>query len=102
VDTFIACSHAIETAQMDDPEVGRKAMKRIRAQAVNEALSRHMTALDHAVEQNAGALRDTLQAHEAREHLRALHAEANAAKRQIDTASEPPATPSAGSSGPAF
>ncbi|MEA2732496.1 MAG: hypothetical protein QOF70_6971 [Acetobacteraceae bacterium] len=102
VDTFIACSHAIETAQMDGPDVGRKAMKRIRAQAVNEALSRHMTALDHAVEQNAGALRDTLHAHEAMEHLRALHAEAKAAKRQIDTASEPPATPSAGSPGPAF
>jgi hypothetical protein len=45
-----------------------------------------LTALDHAVEQNASALRDTLQAHEAMEHLRALQAEAKAAKRQIDVA----------------
>jgi hypothetical protein len=88
VDTFIACSHAIETAQMGDPEVGRKAAQRVRAQAVNEALSRHMTALDHAVKQNTSALRDTLQAHEAMEHLRALRAEARAAKRQIDNAAE--------------
>jgi hypothetical protein len=40
------------------------------------------------VEQNAAALRDTLQAHEAMEHLRGLQAEAKAAKRQIDKAAE--------------
>jgi hypothetical protein len=88
VDTFIACSHAIEWAQITNPEVGREAVKRIRAEAVNAALARHLTALDHAVEQNANALRDTLQAHEAIEHLHALRAEAKSAKRQIDFAAE--------------
>jgi hypothetical protein len=86
VDTFIACSHAIEWAQIKNPDFGQKIVKRIRAEAVNESLARHLTALDHAVEQNASALRDTLQAHEAMEHLRALQAEAKAAKRQIDVA----------------
>jgi len=93
VDTFISCSHAIEVAQMQNPEFGRDAVKRLRAQAVNEALSSHMMALDHAVEQNAAALRETLQAHEAMEHLRGLHAEAKAAKRQIDKAAENSAVP---------
>ena len=86
IDTFIGCSHAIETAQLANPEVGRDAAKRVRAKAVNDSLARHLTALDNAVEQNAAALRDTWQAREAATHLRALHAEAVAAKRGIDTA----------------
>ncbi len=101
VDTFIACSHAIEWAQITNPKVGREAVERIRAEAVNAALARHLTALDHAVEQNANALRDTLQAHETIEHLRALLAEAKAAKRQIDVAAgnRPAAGASAAGSG---
>ena len=101
VDIFIACSHAIETARMDDPDAGRKAVKRLRAQAVNEALSHHLSALDRAVEENASALRDTLQAHEAMEHLWALRAEAKAARRKIDAAAAngQAAGPSAAGSG---
>jgi hypothetical protein len=102
VDTFIACSHAMEWAQIKNPDVARAAVKRIRAEAVNEALSRHLTALDHAAEQNAGALRDTLQAHEAREHLRALLAEAKAAKRQIDIAAENGQAAGASAAGPSI
>ena len=100
VDTFIACSHAMEWAQIANPEVGREAVKRIRAEAVNEALARHLTALDHAVEQNASALRDTLRAHEAAEHLRALRAEAKAAKRQIDAAATKRPSAPASAAGP--
>ena len=102
VDTFIACSHAMEWAQITNPDVGREAVKRIRAEAVNEALARHLTALDHAAEQNASALRDTLKAHEAIEHLRALRAEAKAAKRQIDNAAENRQAAGASAAGPSI
>jgi hypothetical protein len=102
VDTFIACSHVLESAQIQNPEFGRAAVKRIRAEAVNEALGRHLTALDHAADQNAGALRDTFQAREAIEHLRALTAEAKAAKRSIDAAAASGPTPSTRATGPGF
>ena len=102
VDTFIACSHAIEWAQVQNPEFGQAAVKRIRAEAVNEALGRHLTALDHAADQNAGALRDTFQAREAIEHLRALTAEAKAAKRSIDAAAASGPAPGTRSAGPRF
>jgi hypothetical protein len=102
LNTFIACSHAMEWAQITNPEVGREAVKRIRAEAVNEALARHLTALDHAAEQNASTLRDTLQAHEAMEHLRALRAEAKAAKRQIDIAAENRQAAGASAAGPSI
>ena len=102
VDTFIACSHAIEWAQVRNPEFGQAAVKRIRAEAVNEALGRHLTALDHAADQNAGALRDTFQAREALEYLRALTAEAKAAKRSIDAAAASGPAPGTRSAGPGF
>ena len=102
VDTFIACSHAIEWAQVQNPDFGREAVKRIRAEAVNEALGRHLTALDHAADQNAGALRDTFQAREAIEHLRALTAEAKAAKQSIDAAAASGPAPGTRSAGPGF
>ena len=86
VDTFIASNHALETAQIDNPDFGRDAVKRFRAQAVNESLGRHLSALDHVLEESALALRDTHQAREARQHLRDLRAEAASAKRQIDVA----------------
>ena len=41
VDTFIACHLALETAQLDNPNFGRDAVKRLRALAINKALSRH-------------------------------------------------------------
>jgi hypothetical protein len=88
VDIFIASNHAIETAQINNPDFGRDAVKRFRAQAVNEGLARHMSALDHAMEQNAAELRDALLARETREHLRALRAEAAATKRTIDAVSD--------------
>ena len=102
VDTFIACSHAMEWAQIQNAEVGRDAAKRIRAQAVNESLARHLIALDHAVEQNGNTLRDTLQAHEAMEHLRALRAEATTAKRQIDIAAKNRQAAGAKAAGPSI
>jgi hypothetical protein len=100
LDTFLAGSHAIEWAQAQNPVFGREAVKRIRAEAVNEALGRHLTALDHAADQNAGMLRDTLQAQEAMQHLRALAAEAKAAKRSIDIAAESGPAPGPRSAGP--
>jgi hypothetical protein len=100
IDTFIACNHAIETAQLDNPEFGRDAVKRYRAQAVNESLSRHLAGLDHAMQVNAAEMRDAMQALEAEQHLRALRAEAAAAKEDIAAAGTKK-TP-APSSGPGF
>jgi hypothetical protein len=100
VDIFIASNHAIETAQIDNPDFGRDAMKRFRAQAVNEGLARHMSALDHAMEQNAAELRDAFHARETREHLRALRAEAAATKRKIDAVSDDATRPAPRANGP--
>ena len=100
VDTFIAASHAMESAQLANPEVGREVVSRFRAKAVNEGLSRHLAALDHAMGQNAAALRDTLHAREAMEHLRALRAEAAAAKQGLDGAAGSPAPRPGPSSSP--
>ena len=81
VDTFIACHHAMETAQLDNPNVGRDAVQRFRAQAIDKQLSRHLDGLDHAIQENAALLRDAAEAREVAAHLRALQAEAAAAKR---------------------
>ena len=94
VDTFIACHYALETAQLDNPNFGRDAVKRLRALAINKTLSRHLAALDRAVAENGELIRDIVREQEADAHLRALHAEAAAAKRQIDVAEGP--TPSKG------
>ena len=95
IDAFIACHHAMETAQLDDPEVGRKIVQRIRAQAVNDSLGRHLVALDHALQENAALLRDTAQAREAAQHLRGLQAEAAKAKAEM-----PPGRPGPRGPGP--
>ncbi len=100
VDTFIACNHALETAALDNPDFAREAAKRFRAQAINESLSRHLVALDSAIEQNGAELRATMQAREAAEHLRALRAEAAATKRGLDEAAESQPRPVAPSRGP--
>jgi len=75
-------------------------VKRYRAQAVNESLSRHLAGLDHAMQVNAAEMRDAMQALEAEQHLRALRAEAAAAKEDIAAAGTKK-TP-APSSGPGF
>src|SRR5260370_5977610 len=92
VDAFIASHHALETAQLDNPNFGRDAVKRLRALAVNQTLSRHLAALDRAVAENGELIRDIVREQEADTHLRALQADAVAAKRQIDIAERP--TPS--------
>jgi TrwC relaxase/AAA domain len=99
IDTFIATHHAMETAQLEDPGWGRRAMARVRAIAVNENLARHLTGLDHAIQQNAAELRDTLEAMAAASHLRALRAEAAAAKHNLDQVAQeagPSRSPSIG------
>ena len=83
IDTFIACHHAMEKAQLDDPDVGPKTVQRIRAQAVNDRLGRHLVALDHALQENAALLRDAASASEAEAHLRALQAEAARARHDL-------------------
>jgi hypothetical protein len=96
VDIFIACHHALETAQLENPNFGPDALKRLRALAINKNLSRHLVALDQAVAENRKLIRDIAREQEADAHLRALHADAVAAKRQIDIAEAP--TPSKGPS----
>jgi hypothetical protein len=96
VDTFIACNHAIETAQLDNPDFGRDALRRLRAKAVNEHLSRHLAGLDHAIKLNAAEMRDAMQAFEADQHLRALRAEAGSARDGIAEAARTRKTPTPG------
>ena len=92
MDTFIACRHAIETAQLGNLEFGREAVKRMRAPAINESLGRHLVALDVAMQENAALLRDTAQSREADAHLRVLQREAEAAQRGMNPpARRPPA-----------
>lgn len=55
VDTVIACHHALETAQLDNPHFGRGTLQRLRARALNNTLSPHLGALHRAVAEN-GAL----------------------------------------------
>ena len=99
VDTFIACHHAMETAQLDNPNVGRDAVQRFRAQAIDKHLSRHLDGLDHAIQENTALLRDAAEAQEVAAHLRALRAEAAAAKRGMtppDAALPPKSGPGPG------
>lgn len=84
---------------MRHPEAGRDAVKRFRALAVNESLGRHLTGLEHALQENAALLRETAQAHETAQHLEALKVEATVAKRFIDAAI-PPLQPGSPTSGP--
>jgi hypothetical protein len=95
VDTFIACHHALEAAQLDNANFGRDAVKRLRALAINKTLSRHLAALDRAVAENGELVREIVREQKADTHLRALRAEAAAAKRQIDVTTDGP-TPSKG------
>lgn len=84
IDTFIACSHRMESAALDDREAGPKVFLRLRAAAVNEGLGRHLVGLDHAIAQNEALAEDAIRLAETNGHLRALRAEAAAALRQLD------------------
>ena len=86
VDAYIATHHVMEDAQLNDPDAGPKAFRRLQAAAVNENLARHLQALDHAIAENAALVRDTLREREATDHLRALRAEAKAAAGQMEDA----------------
>ena len=78
-DTFIACHQIMERAQLNDPDAGPKALERLQAAAVNESLGRHITALSHAMAENAELLANTIQGVEADRHLRRMQGEAIAA-----------------------
>jgi hypothetical protein len=99
VDTFIACHHMLETAQLDNPNFGREALQRLRARAINATLSRHIMALDRAVAENGELIRDIQREQETADHLRTLRNKAAAAKREMDAAA-PEDRPLAPSRGP--
>ncbi len=86
VDAFIGSHHGIEAAQLRDADAGAEVVKHYRAQAVNESLGRHLAGLDHALQENGALLRETVQAREAADHLRALRAEAAVDKQRIEAA----------------
>ncbi len=86
IDTFIAASHHLESAQLADPQAGPKAFRRLRAAAVNESLGRHLAGLDHAIAENGRILREMEREREITLHLRAMRAEAAAAARHLDAA----------------
>jgi hypothetical protein len=100
VDAFIACHHGMETARLDEPAFGRKALRRLRSQALNASLGRHLAALEQAIQENGAIIREMTKEREASNHLRALLAEATAAQRQIGATDERPinARPSSGPS----
>jgi hypothetical protein len=100
VDAFIACHHGMETARLENPAFGRKALRRLRSQALNASLGRHLAALEQAIQENGVIIRDMTKEREASDHLRALLAEATAAQRQIGATDEGPinARPSSGPS----
>ena len=89
IDTFIRTRHAIETAQLDDPEFSHDALQRFRAEAVRNTLSRHLAALHEALRENAADLRSMQETHESHEHLMALRAEADAVRRRMAAAATP-------------
>jgi hypothetical protein len=76
--------------QLDNPNLGRDAVKRLRALAINKTLSRHLAALDRAVAENGETIGDIVREQAADAHLRALRGEAAAAKRQIDRTADGP------------
>ena len=99
IDTYIATHQMMESAKLADPEAGPMAFRRMRAAAVNASLGRHLTALDHAMAENAARLAETLREAEAAWHRRAMRAEAAAAARQMAEAGPEP-SPRGPSSGP--
>lgn len=90
VDAFIADHHALETAELADPDFGRKAVERVHAKAIEARLGRHLEALDHALQENAAVIRDIGRDREVAEHLRALRAEAAETARQMKEAAHDP------------
>jgi hypothetical protein len=60
--------------QLDNPNLGRDAVKRLRALAINKTLSRHLAALDRAVTENGELIGDIVREQAADAHLRALRA----------------------------
>ena len=95
IDAFIGAHHAMEMATLADRNWGVKASQRVRAMAVNEQLGRHLPSLDAAIQENGHFLGETLRAREVQQHLRAMRAEAEAARRQLaDLAPAPTLAPS--------
>jgi hypothetical protein len=78
----------LETAQLDNPNLRRGALQRLRARAINATLSRHLVALDRAVAENSELIPDIQREQEAAGHLRALRDTAATAKREMDAATE--------------
>ena len=86
IDTFIECNQVMESASQADPDAGPKAFRRLRAAAVNDALGRHLNALDTAVAANTTLARDTAKGAEAAAHLAELRDRARVAADQLERA----------------
>lgn len=89
IDTFIECNQVMESASQADPDAGPKAFRRLRAAAVNDALGRHLNALDTAVAANTALARDTAKGAEAAAHLAELRDRARVAADQLERAAAP-------------
>ncbi|HJS94947.1 MAG TPA: hypothetical protein VJ741_11845, partial [Solirubrobacteraceae bacterium] len=90
INTFIACHHRMEAAQLDYPDAGANAFQRLRAAAINERLGRRLEAIEKTVAENGVLLKDVEREWEANQHLRALKAEAAVAARRMDEAGANP------------
>jgi hypothetical protein len=84
LDAFMKTHQTMEAAVQADPAIGKKAFSRLRAAAVNDTLSRHLSALDSAIAPNSNLSRDTAKGAEAAAHLAKLRAEAQAAAGRME------------------
>ena len=84
IDAFMKTHQTMEAAVQADPAIGKKAFSRLRAAAVNDTLSRHLSALDSAIAPNSNLSRNTANGAEAAAHLAKLRAEAQAAAGRME------------------
>jgi hypothetical protein len=94
IESFIQSNRVIEEAVRARPDAGRKAFSRLRAAAINDALGRHVTALDEVMVANQALIRDATKAAEASAHLRQMREQAASAAKRMEQARRPSPGPS--------
>jgi hypothetical protein len=94
IESFIQSNLVMEEAARTRPDAGRKAFSRLRAAAINDALERHVMALDEALAAIQGLIRDAAKAAEASAHLRQMREQAASAAARMEQASRPSPGPS--------
>jgi hypothetical protein len=84
VDTFIACRQKLETARLENPDLGPDMFRHLRSRAINASVSSHLADFDRAIAENGAMIRDILSEQEAAGHRGTPRVEAAGAKRRIE------------------